>query len=88
MNKQLERATKDAFHDGVILALQVLNAGGDMGSAHYVELVNCCGLDELASRATDEDMMELSGLAAYVLDSRVVRKRAAAEPPTTQPVMP
>lgn len=58
-------AIRDAFHDGVILALQVLNASGDCGNADYTELVNCCGVGNLVKRATHEDMMELSGLDKY-----------------------
>jgi hypothetical protein len=59
----------DAFYDGVILALQVLNAGGDTGCAHYEELVHCCGLEALVKRATEEEMMELSGLSEYTKES-------------------
>lgn len=61
----LERARTDAFYDGVILALQVLNAGGDCGNANYDELVNCCGLDALTKRARAEGMMRISGLDKY-----------------------
>lgn len=60
-----DRTEMDAFHDGVLLALQVLNASGDCGNANYQELVNCCGMDALVARAKGEDMLELSGLAAY-----------------------
>lgn len=64
----LDDVRDDAFNDGVILALQVLTAGGDCGSAHYVELLNCCDVGALVRRAVAEEMMELSGLNRYLLE--------------------
>lgn len=58
----VEKVRNDGFSDGVLLALQVLNSGGDFNNAHYRELVNCCGEQDLIDRATAEGMLELSGL--------------------------
>lgn len=52
----------EGFSDGVILALQVLNAGGDFMSNHYAEILNAGDEQKLIDRATADDMLVLSGL--------------------------
>lgn len=70
MGVNIERAREDAFHDGVLLALQVISAAGDCGSATYEELVGACGLDNLVKRARSEGMMRLTGLSEYLRQIR------------------
>lgn len=59
-------AEADAFHDGVILALQVMASTGDTGSAQYEELLNAADALAVYKRAEAEEMLELSGLADFV----------------------
>ncbi len=58
--------TDNAFYDGVILGLQVMNAAGDCGDTSYVELLNSAGLDQVVKRARAEGMMRLSGLDKHM----------------------
>lgn len=60
------RERDEGFSDGVILALQVMNAAGDGGGVHYVELLETADAEKVIARAKEEEMMELSGLADYV----------------------
>lgn len=68
-----------AFSDGVILGLQIMTSGGDMGSRQYEELLNSADAIAIYMRAEAEGMLELSGLADYVAQkdyepSRQLRK--------------
>lgn len=62
----VEKVRNDGFSDGVLLALQVLNAGGDYMNAHYEELLNCTGERGLIERAVAEDLLELTGLGKLI----------------------
>jgi len=59
-------AYDDGFSDGVILALQILNQGGDMGSAYYQELLETADPYMIYMRAKSEGMLEMSGLSDYL----------------------
>lgn len=64
------RAYHDGFNDGVLLALQVMTSGGDMGSHQYAELLQAAGEGMLIARAKDQDMLLLSGLFDYLLQRK------------------
>ena len=57
---------KDAFHDGVLLALQVLNSAGNGGDAQYMELLGCVDHRDLLARARQEDMLDLTDIEKWI----------------------
>lgn len=64
----------DGFSAGVCLALQIMNAAGDMGSADYEELFRCAGPDKVLSHARREGIMRMTGLDRY---TRHLKEHAA-----------
>ncbi|HVI55439.1 MAG TPA: hypothetical protein VM621_10345 [Luteibacter sp.] len=72
-----ESAVRNAFNDGVLLALQVLNAAGNGGDAHYMELLKCVDHRELLQRARDEEMLDLTDIEKWIAYGIETRRLAA-----------
>lgn len=70
------RAREEGFLDGVILALQVISAAGDMGGATYEEILLSAGAVDVYRRAESEGMLVLSGLCHYVAQEGHARSEA------------
>lgn len=65
-NKRDQDANEEAFLNGVLLALQVLNSAGNFGGSSYKELVRSAGQEALIQQATADGTLELTGLSRLV----------------------
>jgi hypothetical protein len=72
-----DASARTAFNDGVLLALQVLNAAGNGGDAHYMELLKCVDHRELLQRASDEEMLDLTDIEKWIAYGIETRSLAA-----------
>ena len=79
------RAREEGFLDGVILALQVISAAGDMGGATYEEILGSAGAVDVYLRAKSEGMLRLSGLSHYVAQEGHVKSEALSAALAAQP---